>query len=74
MIDRLIELKSFVIHTRKETSQERFDVLDSLWNEMVGTEPDTQRHHMAFAAYRGLKRLPERTILMVFSKDTPLWF
>lgn len=71
---RLAELRKFAIRTREETTQEREDALDKLWSQMLQEEKGSQRCHMAFAAYTGLRRLEERRVLVIFGNDTPLWF
>ncbi len=72
--DRLTTIRRFVLSARKETPDERNRELNSFYKQMSQAAYGSQRYDMAFAAYRGLQRQQERTILVVFGKDTPIWF
>ena len=71
--DRLAEIRRFVIGTRDETIQERFNSLDSLWEQMLQEPIGSERYDAFYYAYHALKRQPERKILRLFGKDTPIW-
>lgn len=73
MVDRLVEIRRFILGTRDETVQERVDALDSLYNQMLKESVGSERHDAFYYAHASLKRQPERKIVTLFGKDTPIW-
>lgn len=71
--ERLAEVRNFIISTREETVQERENVLDSLWNHVLQEPVGSERYDAFYYAYYALKRQPERKIVTIFGKDTPIW-
>lgn len=63
-----------VFHTRTETIQERFEGLDSLYEQVLQEEIGSERYNNVFHAYRWLKRQPDRARWVVFGREIPFWF
>ena len=71
----LDSVRGFIIHTRKETPQERADFQDSLWNQMEKERRGSEKYDTIFMAFRAFRRLPERSRLVIFNNiEIPIWF
>lgn len=71
---RLNEIRKSVVTTRLETPQDRASAIDPLLSQMAKEEIGSQRYEKISDAFSWLCRQPERTTLVIFGKDLPLWF